>query len=199
MKYYIIKWDKNYINDDCRRYAMKRQKLTPEQYGRANKVLMMALSVLYAMFIIIEFNNVKNTGLGTARIFRIALDMIAILATNIFVRINMQKKVAMVFMSANALVVYIVLVFGNGAGALVMVFPIILVFMIYLNARLIMIGSVSAFIVCIVRSAMFKSMGNIDGFNQSNVIVMGIIICIYSSWRAINLLITFSKEDKLAI
>lgn len=178
---------------------MKNQKLTPEQYSRANKVLMTVLSVVYVIFIVIELNNVKNSGMGTARVIRIILDALAIAAINIFVRMNAQKRSSMIFMSVGIVALYIPLVFGNGAGALAMVFPIILVFMIYLNARLIMIGTITAFIVCIVRSAIFKSTGDIDGFNQSNVIVMGIIICIYGSWRAINLLITFSKEDKQAV
>ena len=178
---------------------MKKQKLTPEQYIRSNKVLMTALTVVYLIFIVIELNNVKSTGMGVGRISRIILDIVIILANHIFVRMNADKKISMIFMSIGVLVGYIPLVFGNGPGSMALVFPIIVSFMIYLNSRLILVGTVSAFIVCVIRAAMFKSAGAVDNFGQSNVIVMGILIAIFGSLRAINLLITFSQEDQKAI
>ena len=191
--------EKNYENNNEGGFFMMRQKLTPEQYSRANRVLMMVLSVVYVIFIVIELNNVKSGGMGVARGLRIALDVIAIVANNVFVRMKSDKKIAMIFMAMGVLLVYVPLVFGNGPGAMAMIFPIILVFMIYLNARLILIGAVASFVVFVIRAAIFKSTGDIESFNQSNVIVMGIIICIYGSWRAINLLITFSREDQKVI
>ena len=78
---------------------MMRQKLTPEQYSRANRVLMMVLSVVYVIFIVIEMNAVKDSGMGAIKGLRIALDVISIVAINIFVRLKEDKKSAMLFMS----------------------------------------------------------------------------------------------------
>ncbi len=178
---------------------MKEQKLTPEQYRRANRVLLLVLSVVYVLFIIIECNNLKNASMTSARMIRIVLDVCAFISLNIFVRVKVDKKISMVFMSAEVLLVYALLVFGNGPGAMVMVFPIMLVFMIYLNGKLIFIGAISSFIICVIRSVMIKNAGDIQNFNEANVIVMGLVICIYSAWRAINLLITFTEEDKSVI
>ena len=178
---------------------MKKQKLSPEQYRRANKVLMMVLSVVYVIFIVIEMNAVKDSGMGAIKGLRIALDVISIVAINIFVRLKEDRKSAMLFMSIGVFIGYTLLMFGNGPGAMATVFPIILVFMIYLNARLVFIGALGSFILCAIRVAMFKSVGDIESFNQANVIVMGIIICIYGSRKAINLIITFIQEDKKVI
>ena len=178
---------------------MKKQKLSPEQYRRANKVLMMVLSVVYVIFIVIEMNAVKDSGMGAIKGLRIALDVISIVAINIFVRLKEDRKSAMLFMSIGVFIGYTLLMFGNGPGAMATVFPIILVFMIYLNARLVFIGAFGSFILCVIRVAMFKSVGDIESFNQANVIVMGIIICIYGSRKAINLIITFIQEDKKVI
>lgn len=178
---------------------MKKKNLTPEQYSRANKVLMMILSAIYLIFIVIELNNVKTTGMGTGRIIRIILDVVAILANNVFVRRNVDKKSSMLFMSIGVLVVYIPLVLGNGPGAMTLVFPIIMAFMIYLNSKLIFLGTVSAFVVCVIRAAIFKSTGATDSFGQANVIVMAILMCIYGARKSINLLITFSEEDQQVI
>lgn len=178
---------------------MKKQKLTSEQYRRANKVLMLVLSVVAIIFILVEFYSGNKDNMGFANYVRIAIYLLSAVAINVFVRIKMEKKSAMVFMAANILTTYSILVFGNGPGAMVMVFPIIAVFMIYLNSRLVFLGSVGSFIVCVIRAAMMKGAGDIDGFNQSNLIVMGILMCIYGSQQAVNLIITFVQEDKKVI
>lgn len=134
---------------------MREQKLTPDQYRRANRVLMLVLSIVYLIFIVIECNNLVTDG-SSARILRIVLNVCAIISVNIFARLNVYKKIAMVFMSAEVLVMYMLLVFGNGTAAMVLVFPIMLVFMIYLNARVIAIGTVSSFFICGIRAIMFK-------------------------------------------
>ena len=141
---------------------MKKQKLTPEQYRNANKVLMLVLSVVAVIFVLVEFYSGNKGNMGLANYVRIAIYLLSVVAINVFVRINIEKKSAMVFMAANILITYSLLVFGNGPGAMVMVFPIVAVFMVYLNARLVFFGFVGSFIVCVIRSAIMKNSGAVS-------------------------------------
>ena len=178
---------------------MRRQELTAEQYRRANRVLRFVMSAIFIIFIVVEINAVKSAGMDTARVFRIVLDAIFALGVNIVTMIWPEKKRCMVIQAVIGIVLYVLLVYGNGPGAMVMAFPMLIGFMVYLNARVITIGTVVAFLICAIRASMLKSGGDIDGFNQSNMISMGILISIYGSWNAINLLIKFSKEDRAVI
>lgn len=178
---------------------MGRKELTPEQYGRANNVLRLTLTILYIIFIVVEINAITNQLVGNMAYGRIALDVASIIVMNIVIILYKEKKFAMRFMAIEFAVTYGALVFGNGAMTLALVFPAILAFMIYLNSRLMVCGSVVAFVICAIRAAVFNRAGDIDGFNNANLICMGVIITVYCSWRAINLLIAFSKEDQKVI
>ena len=146
---------------------MRRQELTAEQYRRANRVLRFVMSAIFIIFIVVEINAVKSAGMDTARVFRIVLDAIFALGVNIVTMIWPEKKRCMVIQAVIGIVLYVLLVYGNGPGAMVMAFPMLIGFMVYLNARVITIGTVVAFLICAIRASMLKSGGDIDGFNQS--------------------------------
>lgn len=178
---------------------MRKQKLTPEQYKRANMVLMTSLTIVYVIFMLVEMNAIYNGGMQTANYLRIGIYLLTAVLVNIFVRVKIDKKASMLFMAFTFLADYAVLVFGNGPGAMAMMFPVLAVFMIYLNAPLIVIGSAGSFIICFIRAAMLKMAGDQTTFSHANLIMMGIIICFFGARRAINLIITFSHEDKKII
>lgn len=178
---------------------MKKQKLTPQQYRRANKVLMTALTVVYLIFVLVELNGTQKGTMGVMNYVRMGLYVASAIAMHIFVRIKIEKKSAMFFMAILTLLDYAMLVLGNGPGAMAMVFPIVLVFMIYLNAPLVVIGLGSSFVICVIKAAMLKMAGDDLSFTHSNLIVMGIIVCFFGARLAINLIITFIQEDKKII
>ena len=178
---------------------MKKQKLTPQQYRRANKVLMTALTVVYLIFVLVELNGTQKGTMGVMNYARMGIYVASAIAMHIFVRIKIEKKSAMFFMAILTLVDYTLLVLGNGPGAMAMVFPIVLVFMIYLNAPLVVIGLGSSFVICVIKAAMLKMAGDDLSFTHSNLIVMGIIVCFFGARLAINLIITFIQEDKKII
>lgn len=178
---------------------LPRQNLTPQQYKRANTTLMMILSMMYVIFIVIECYAMSKGETGTARYTRIVLDVLVCIAINVFVRMQKEKKISMLFMAVTFAVTYVLLVFGNVVGAMALVFPIIMGFMVYLNAVLIVAGYSVAFIACVIRSSMLKTAGDNESFYIANLIVMGLLLGIVASWRSINLLIRFSKEDQLVI
>ena len=178
---------------------MKRKQLTPEQYIRANRVVMMTLTVAMIIFMVAELDDLLQGSISMARGLRAGLYALSIIAINIVARIKPDKKFTMIFMAVIAIIMYGLLVFGNGPGCMVMAFPIVISCMVYLNTRLVVAGTVISFIIDVARTALYKSAGDIDAFNQANMTVMGIIIAIYGCIVVTNLLIKFSKEDQEVI
>lgn len=176
---------------------MKKQVLTPEQYKRANRVLTIILTLIYIISIGIDFSNVqKGVSASSESIVRCAVYVGAIILTIIGATALGKKKAGMILMALTFLPAYVTLVMGNGAGTVAMAFPAIIGFMVYLNAPLVMIGSVIAFIVCVIKTYLLKAGGDIAGFNFANVVTMGMVVAILGSNRSISLLIAFSKENQ---
>ena len=69
---------------------MKRQQLTPDQYRRANQVLMLTLSVVHAIFIVIEMNGVYDGTLSIANYIRIAIYLLGIIAINVLTKVILE-------------------------------------------------------------------------------------------------------------
>lgn len=179
---------------------MKKQNLTPEQYKRTNKTLFLILAVCYLIFAAVEMSNLsKGSSSATMAFVRCAVYVAVIAVNGVAVKLFGEKKLAAIIMALAFLVAYAVLVFGNGAGTLVMAFPVIIGFMIYLNTPLVVIGCVAAFIICAIKSAILKAGGDIVGYGFANVATMGMVVSIVGAWRAISLLIDFSREDQEVI
>lgn len=179
--------------------VMRRQELTPEQYVRTNKTMFIILTMCYIMFMVIEFTNSKTTGMGGFRIARIALYVAMIVIDGIIAQVWRDKRTGMLLLACSYLLPYTIIVFANGVGTLILAFPVVIAFMVYLNARLVFIGCCYAFIICVIKSIVEKMAGHQDLFNLANLTTMGFLIAIFASYRAINLLIDFSEENQASI
>ena len=179
---------------------MKRQKLTPEQYARANKTMSIILVISYIIYLVVEVMKFsKLESIPTMSIVRCAVYVVMIIATVIVANVLKTKKAAMLFMAITFLITYALLVFGNGAGTLVMSMPALIGFMIYLNGPVVVIGCIVTVIIAMVRSILYKMGGDLPSYEFANVSAMGFIVTTIGAWRATNLLINFSKENQAAI
>lgn len=179
---------------------MKRQKLTPEQYARANKTMSIILTISYIIYLVVEVMKFsKLESIPTMSIVRCAVYVVMIIATVIVANVLKTKKAAMLFMAITFLIAYALLVFGNGAGTLVMSMPALIGFMIYLNGPVVVIGCIVTVIIAMVRSILYKTGGDLPSYEFANVSAMGFIVTTIGAWRATNLLINFSKENQAAI
>ena len=102
-------------------------------------------------------------------------------------------------MALSFLVAYAVLVFGNGAGTLVMAFPALIGFMIYLNTPVVLLGCVYSLIISILKMMLLQLSGDREGFGFALVVVLGMLVAVIGAWRAITLLVNFSKENQAVI
>ena len=174
---------------------MKRQALTEQQYKRANKVMFIILTLCYLFFIGIEYTNTAKHS-DTAMIFvRYGVYIGAILLSAIILKFLGNKKAGMIVMALVYIVAYAVLVFGNGAGTLVMAFPAMFGFMIFLNEPLILVGDVVALIISIIKTMMLNAAGD-TSVNFASVVILGCIVTLIVSNRAVRLLIAFSQENQ---
>lgn len=178
---------------------MKKKALTPEQLRRTNRVMAMILGLCYAVYVMIEISNMATHGLTAMGIFRCGLDVFLMLADLALLRVIAKTRKMTYFLAFSFLIAYTLFVFGNGANAMVLVFPALIGFMIYLNAPLVVSGCVCAFLICTARCISFQLEGNTTMFQQAFVTVLGLMISIYGAYRAISLLIAFSKEDQQVI
>ena len=178
---------------------MKRQNLTPEQYKRTNITMFLILALCYVVYAFVDVSNMMKTSVTTIAIVRCAVYLGIILVNGIIVKVLGKKKVAMLVMAATFLIAYATLVFGNGAGTLAMAFPALIGFMIYLNEPVVVVGCVCAFVICIIKNILLKVSGDTVGFGFANVAAIAMLISTVGAWRAIRLLVNYSKENQAVI
>lgn len=175
---------------------MKRQAITPEQYYRTNRTLWLILAVCYLIYAVIDISNVWKGADAAGAWIRCGIYLGIVIGNTIVVRLFSRKKIAAILMAMSFLTAYSVLVFGNGAGTLVMALPAVVGFMIYLNTPIVVIGCMTSFIISAMKSYLLYLDGNTAAFGFANVATAGMFVTIFCAWRAIGLLIDFSKEDQ---
>ncbi len=178
---------------------MKKQKLTPDQYKRTNTTMLVILVLSFIIYAGVDISNMINGGFHTMGIVRCVVYALAIIFDAIIVKILAKKKSAMIIMALSFLVAYAVLVFGNGAGTIVMAFPALIGFMIYLNTPVVLLGCVYALIISILKMMFLQLAGDKEGFGFALVGVLGMVVAVIGAWRAITLLVNFSKENQAVI
>ena len=175
---------------------MKSQNLTSDQYRRTNRIMYIILVLSYIAFIGIEYSNITKGTSAPGGGVRAAFYGALILILGLIVKFKGNQKIAMVIMAISYLLAYPTVVFGNGAGVLALAFPVLLGFMIYLNARVVLLGCASTFLVCAIKSYVLKAAGDMVSYGFANVVTIGIVISILASYWAISSLIQFDKENR---
>lgn len=177
---------------------MKKQALTPEQYRRTNRVMGMILILSNIVYILVEATEIVKYQNVRGPAVRIAYYVILMIIYGICMRRFATKRNTMLFYACSFAASYALLVVHNGAGAMTLVFPALIGFMIYLNGPLVISGCVITFGICIAKS-IYLGMTGEDPQHFADMVVLANIICIYGAYRAIHLLIAFSKEDQAVI
>lgn len=176
---------------------IKRKNLLPEQYKRANRTMCIILTVCYILYIIVELNNLRTQDSKGFTIFRCVLYLITIMAMQAINILKGNKKIAMVFMACTFLIMYAIFIMSNGFICMTLVFPALIGFMIYLNSVVVGMGCITVWIIGTIKCFMMKGDG--DLFYMANLISLAFLVCIYGSYKAVSLLIDFSKEDQAVI
>ena len=175
---------------------MQSQNLTADQYRRTNRIMYVILTLCYIFFIGIEYSNASKEIAAAGGGIRMAIYAALILGLGVVIKLMGDKKIAMVLLALSYMIAYPLLAFGNGAGSLALAFPVLVGFMIYLNARVVLIGCVSTFLICAIKSYVLKAGGDLVSYGFANVVTIGLVISILASFWAISSLIRFDKENR---
>ena len=175
---------------------MKSQNLTADQYRRTNRIMYVILTMSYIAFVGIEYSNANKGTAAAGGGIRVAVYVALVLAMGVVIKLMGDKKKAMILMALSYLIAYPLLAFGNGAGSLALAFPILIGFMIYLNAKVVLLGCISTFLICAVKSYVLKAGGDLVSYGFANVVTIGLVISILASFWAISSLIRFDKENR---
>jgi len=175
---------------------VKRKQLTPEQYAMANKTMSVILAVCYLVYIATEYSNMnKGTAASFAPVRCVIYGVISV-ATLIMGRVKAEKKSTMLFMCITFLVAYLFLVMNNGVISMVLAFPALIGFMLYLNSVVVGIGCFCVFVICALKCGIVKMMGEAVLFDYGNLITIAFVVAIYGSYMAIKILYEFSEQDR---
>ena len=178
---------------------VKRKMLTPEQYNRANRAMFIVLAVCYMLYTIVEISNINESNNRTMVIVRCALYIGFMLINRVVIALKGNQKFSMVFMAFSFLIMYVIFVMSNSAACMVLVFPALVGFTVYLNSVVVGAGCISAFIACAIKCYIIKASGDMQMFDFANLITVGFVVCTYGSFKAIALLVDFSREDQAVI
>ena len=175
---------------------IKRKPLTPDQYQIANKTMMILLMVCYLVYIVVEYTSADYAFHSR---YRIIVYIAIALLDFLVVKMKGDKKVSMLFMAVTFLLSYILLVMNNNVICMVLAFPAMIGFMLYLNSLLMSVGCFMIFVTCALKCAIVKSMGDIISFKNGNLITVGFVVCIYGSYMAIKILYKYNQQDRAVI
>lgn len=176
---------------------IQRKALTPSQYARANKVLMVIMILSYIAYVVVEILNISKHGFSIAVQARCALYIASMIAGCIVYKLKKEQKFCMLFIAINFAITYPLLVFSNGVVVMTMIFPVILGCMIYLNSSLILISIGIVMATGVIKCILVR--GDSELFGYAVLIMVGFFICIYGSVRSILMLIAFGNEDRSVI
>ncbi len=175
---------------------IKRKQLTPEQYKMANGTMAIILAVCHLLYSGVEF---INSGTSLYAMERCAVYIGLAVINIIAVKKKGDQKICMFFLAFSYLIAYTTLVLTNGVVVMVMAFPALIGFMLYLNSLLVGIGCVFTFIVCVIKCTMVRATGDTVLFGYANLITISFLIAIFGSYMAIKILYEFSEQDREVI
>ena len=176
---------------------IQRKALTPSQYERANKVLMVIMILSYIAYVIVEILNISKFGFSTATQVRCGLYIVAGIAGCLMYKFKKDKKACMLFIAISFGITYPLLVLSNGVVVMTLIFPVLLGLMIYLNSSLILISIGIVMVTGAIKCVMVKDDAELFGY--AILIMVGFFVCIYGSVRSILMLIKFGNEDRSVI
>ena len=172
-----------------------RKELKPDQTVRANKVVSITITLVYVFFIILVASS-KTTG-QAHKIGILIMYVVLYLFSAGYVWKHPDSRKAMLVMACSFLVTYGALVMTQPVSSMMLVFPVLMALTVYLNEVLVIWGSAGTTACVILKSIYLKASqtGTPEDFAIINLVVIGVIICIFGGCRAVKMLIHFAQEE----
>ena len=178
---------------------IKRKQLTPLQYRIANKTMAIILMICCIAYISTEITNASN---GTGAPFwqvRCGIYVLSVVINIVMGKLKGDTRIATRCYMITFIISYLLLVMNNGVITMVLAFPALIGFVLYMDSNL--TGTISGivFLICAVKCGIVRAGGDEVLFDYGNLITIGFVICIYGSYKAIDILFKFSEQDREVI
>lgn len=168
--------------------------MTKEQYRVANKMVYTVLTALM-VYIVISLAMALRNGTEFTIVLQLVVSVIGLVIGTIGFVGKREEKMGSIMIVLGPTIAYFVMMCTNGTPlTMIYAFPIMLAAMVYLNARLMMIGDVVVIIGSLIQIVRLTGTGamNIDFAVISEIIIL---LCIASSFMAARLLDRFNKQN----
>ncbi len=143
------------------------------------------------LFLVIEVATSKNTVVnGFPLPARLAFYIVVFAAAAVYSRLHIEDNKSMIGMALAYTFAYGLLIWTHSPMCMVFVL------MVYLNGRLIVLACAITFFHCLGRALQFQALGQIHEFQEANIMLMCIMICILGGLSAMYRLLQFTQEDK---
>ncbi|MCF0187442.1 MAG: hypothetical protein HUJ98_13270 [Bacteroidaceae bacterium] len=173
--------------------------LQPDQWRRSNKIVGLSMLGVYLVFIITIMFHPANTMSApeSVKLPLAAFYVVESLFGLIYTIRHIDTRKPMVLTATGFLIGYLVIVSFCSAAVLVLVFPILLVFTVYQSEKLLIAGTFSATVICIVKMVLLISHGILDTQMQITLItLMCLLICLFGGMQSVHKIILYSIEDE---
>jgi len=179
---------------------LKRKALTPEQYKRANIVMANSITLVYVIFIVLNF--LSDLMLSKKFIF-MGIYIAWYLMSAIVVSKYVETRKAMIALSIGFLMSYCLLVMTAPTASIMLVFPVLISYAVYLNEVLMVWGALGSFVLIMIKSTIIRFTVETElsaaDFTIINIALLGVLICIVGGLGAIKLLVKFSEEETKSV
>ena len=157
------------------------------------------LIVSYLVYVVVELLNMGRFNADNSWLIRCGVYVAMIIVALVSYLTLKTKKTCMISLAVSFLVAYATLVYGNGVVVIALAFPVLIGFIIYLNSVVVGIGCISSLIIAIIKCILVLNTGDKILFNYGLLLMVGLVVAAFGALITINLLINFSKEDRLVI
>lgn len=172
--------------------------MTKKQYRAANKMVYIVLTALM-LYIILSLIAALKLEANFKIILQFITSIIGLLIASIGFFLKREEKVGSILIVLGPTIAYFLMMCTNGTPlTIVYAFPIMLAAMVYLNARLMMIGDIVVIIGSLIQIFRLTGTGAMST-DFAVVSEMVILLCIVSSFSAAKLLERFNKENTALI
>lgn len=178
---------------------IRNKELTSDQYRRANKMTATSISMVYLIFFISTWISVDLSVMNKVlySMIYVAWYIISAVAMKRFI----AEKKFMIILAISFVLSYTLLTFSTPAYSMLLIFPVLLSAIVYMNQTLVLVGSIAAMLLVGGKYIMLSMWdGNAaPEYVFLNVMIMGIGICLVGGLRGVRMLIQFSVEETDAV
>jgi len=180
-------------------FNFQRKDLTDNQFTRANKLTSASITLVYILFLVLNFtsdNMVMKWKLICAGIY-----VVWYFLTAFNIKRFASGRTAMLLLAIGFELSYCLLIFTTKIASIFLIFPVLLTITVYLNEVIFLWGCLGSLVLILIKSTMVRFSGTATASDYSaiNVVLMGIVICLFGGFKAIKLLINFSNEETDAV